>query len=73
MVEDSDSIRIKRLPPLNPGKIVGKREHQRIIRELDQLRERSGKAYWSRLRGTLRTKKKLSSVKLQHNAWNKIG
>ncbi len=39
MIEDSDSIRIKPLPPLKPGKVVGKREHQRIIRELDHLRE----------------------------------
>lgn len=39
MIEESDSIRIRPLPPLKPGKVVGRREHQKIIHELDRLRE----------------------------------
>lgn len=32
-------IRIRPLPPPKPGRVVGRREHHKIIHELDRLRE----------------------------------
>ncbi len=39
MIEDSNSILIKPLPPPKPGKVIGEDEYERILKELDHTRE----------------------------------
>ncbi len=38
--EHPEGILLKRLSKIKVGKVVGKKEHKRIISELDQLRKR---------------------------------